>query len=132
MYIDGGRGHEAMLVHHADTVVFGDAPHTGVGCHWQVEVTSNLEGGLFGEGRVAGHVEGNLHAQHICAPINTTPDEVGEVRGLSPLPGRAKQIAVSGDKPAWNRLERSHCRIGAINRLQARRPVRRWGDYELC
>src|SRR6266702_2237136 len=128
MYIDGGRDHEAMLVHHADTVVFGDAPHAGVGSHRQVEVTSNLEGGLFGEGRVAGHVEGNLHAQHISAPINTTPDEVGELRGLSPLPGSAKQIAVSEDKPAWNRFERIHRRIGVINRLQAMRPVNRCGD----
>src|SRR5207248_4087416 len=128
MYIDGRRGHEALLVHHADTVVFGDAPHAGVGGHRQVEVTSNLEGGLFGEGRVAGHVEGNLHAQHISAPINTTPDEVGELRGLCPLPGSAKQIAVSENEPAWNRFERIHRRIGVINRLQAMRPVNRCGD----
>ena len=128
MHIDGGRGHEAMFVHHADTVVFGDAPHTSVGCHRQVKVTRDLEGGLFGEGRVAGHVEGNLHAQHISAPVNATPDEVGELRGLCPLPGSAKQIAVSEDEPAWNRFERIHRCIGVINRLQAMRPVNRCGD----
>src|SRR6266699_1528840 len=128
MYIDGGRGHEAMLVHHADTVVFGDAPHAGVSSHRQGKVTRNLEGSLLGEGRVAGHVEGNLHAQHISAPINTTPDEAGELRGLCPLPGSAKQIAVSEDEPAWNRFERIHRRIGVINRLQAMRPVNRSGD----
>src|SRR5437660_12763289 len=111
MYIGGGRGHEAMLVHHADTLVFGDAPQAGVGSYRQVEVTRNLEGGLLGEGRVAGHVEGNLHAQHISAPVNAAPDEVGELRGLCPLPGSAKQIAVSEDEPAWNLFEGIHRRI---------------------
>src|SRR5205085_804402 len=96
--------------------------------HRQVEVTRNLEGGLFGEGRVAGHVEGNLHAQHISAPINTAPDEVGELRGLCPLPGSAKQIAVREDEPAWNRFERIDRRIGVFDGLQAMRPVNRCGD----
>src|SRR5438874_11448935 len=93
MYIDGGRGHEAILVHHADTVVFGDAPHAGVGSYRQVKVTRNLEGGLLGEGRVAGHVESNLHAQHIAAPVAAAPDEVGELGRLCPLQGSAEQVA---------------------------------------
>src|SRR6266699_1977248 len=128
MYIDGGRGHEAMLVHHADTVVFGDAPHAGVGSYRQVEVTRTLEGGLLGEGRVAGHVEGNLHAQHIAVPVDAAPDEVGEFGGLCPLPGSAEQVAVSEDESAWNRFERIHRCIGVINCLQAMRPVNRCGD----
>src|SRR6266567_1895502 len=48
MYIDGGRGHEAMLVHHADTVVFGDAPHAGVGSHRQVEELEVVREGPVG------------------------------------------------------------------------------------
>src|SRR5437764_4241341 len=128
MYIDGGRGHEAMLVHHADTLVFGDAPHAGVGSYRQVEVTRNLEGGLLGEGRVAGHVESNLHAQHIAAPVDAAPDEVGELGGLCPLPGSAEQVAVGEDEPAWDRFERIHRCIGVINCLQAMRPVNRGGN----
>src|SRR5947209_12440242 len=128
MYIDGGRGHEAMRVHHADTLVFGDAPHAGVGSYRQVEVTRNLEGGLLGEGRVAGHVESNLHGQHIAAPVDAAPDEVGELGGLCPLPGSAEQVAVSEDEPAWNRFERIHRCIGVIDGLQAVRPVDRCGD----
>src|SRR5258708_17548513 len=128
MYIDGGRGHEAVLVHDADTVVFGDAPHAGVGRYRQVKVTRNLEGGLLGEGRVAGHVEGNLHAQHISVPVDAAPDEVGELGGLCPLPGSAEQIAVSEDEPTWDRFERIDRRVGVINRLQAMRPVNRCGD----
>src|SRR6266699_1203263 len=116
MYINGGRGHEAMLVHHADTVVFGDAPHAGVGSYRQVEVTRNLECGLLGEGRVAGHIEGNLHAQHIAVPVDAAPDEVGELGGLCPLPGSAEQVAVGEDEPARDRFER-------IYRLDRRQEV---------
>src|SRR6266702_1151280 len=128
MYIDGGRGHEAMIVHHADTVVFGDAPHAGVGSYRQVEVTRNLECGLLGEGRVAGHIEGNLHAQHIAVPVDAAPDEVGELGGLCPLPGSAEQVAVSEDEPARHRFERIHRCIGVFDGLQAVRPVNRCGN----
>src|SRR5947208_16763226 len=85
MHIDGGRGHESVLVHQTDAVIVGSAPYPGVGRHRQVEVTRNLEGGLLGECRVAGHVEGNLHAQHIAAPVDAAPYEVGELGGLCPL-----------------------------------------------
>src|SRR5438552_14877574 len=128
MYINGGRGHEAMLVHHADTVVFGDAPHAGVGSYRQVEVTRNLECGLLGEGRVAGHIEGNLHAQHIAVPVDAAPDEVGELGGLCPLPGSAEQVAVGEDEPARDRFERIYRRVGVFDGLQAVRPVNCCGD----
>src|SRR5437588_2778360 len=121
MHIDGGRGHEAMFVHHADTVVFGDAPHTGVGCHRQVKVTGNLEGSLFWEGRVASDVEGNLHTQHISTAVYAAPYEVGELRGLCPLPGSAEQVTISEDEPSRNRFERIDRRVGIIDGLQAMR-----------
>src|SRR5579883_88621 len=89
VYVDSRRGHESMVIHHTDTIIFGDAPHTGMGCHRQVEVTRRLESRLFGEGRVASHVKGNLHTQHISAPIDTALDEIGKLRRPCPLPGRS-------------------------------------------
>src|SRR5712692_5414516 len=89
MHIDGGRGHEAMFVHQTDTVISGSAPHTGVGRHRQVEVTRDLERGLFGECRVAGNVESELHAQPISTSVNTAPNEIGELRSPGPFPGSA-------------------------------------------
>src|SRR5579859_1189708 len=119
MYIDGGRSHEAVFIHHADTMVFSDAPYTGVGCHRQIKVTGNLEGGLLGEGRIAGHVEGNLHAQHISTSVDATPDEVGELGSFRPLPGSTEQIAVSKDEPTRDGFERIDRRVGVFNGLQA-------------
>src|SRR5439155_5793044 len=111
---DGGGGHESMFVHQTDAIIVGSAPYPGMGRHGQVEVTRCLERGLLGECRVAGNVEGKLHAQRISAPVNATSNEVGKLRGLCPLPGSAKQIAVSEDEPARNRFKRIDCRIGVI------------------
>ena len=74
MHIDGGRGHEAMFVHHADTVVFGDAPHTSVGCHRQVKVTRDLEGGP--PDLQAGH-ELAKKTCFVCHKLNGEGAEVG-------------------------------------------------------
>src|SRR2546421_1040701 len=128
MHIDGGGGHESMFVHQTDAIIVGSAPNTGVGRHGQVKVTRNLERGLLGEGRVAGNVEGKLHAQHISTSVNATSNEVGKLRGLCPLPGSAEQVAVSEDEPTRNRFKRVDCRIGVFDRLQAMRPVDRCGD----
>src|SRR5712692_7980033 len=82
MHIDGGWGHESMFVHQTDAVIGGSAPHTGVGRHRQVEVTRDLERGLFGECRVAGDIEGELHAQPISTSVNAASNEIGELRSL--------------------------------------------------
>src|SRR6266702_3966186 len=84
MHIDGGGGHESMFVHQTDAIIVGSAPYPGMGRHGQVEVTRCLERGLLGECRVAGNVEGKLHAQRISAPVNATSNEVGELGGLCP------------------------------------------------
>src|SRR5207244_8117014 len=102
--------------------------YTSVSRHRQIELTSNLERGFLRECRVAGDVEGKLHAQHISAPINAASNEVGELRGLCPLPGSAEQVAISEDEPTRNRFKRINRRIGVFDRLQAVRPVNRCGD----
>src|SRR5215471_504349 len=94
MHINGGRGHESVIVHQADAIIIGSAPYTSVGRHCQVKVTRNLEGGLLGECWVAGDVKGKLHAQHISTPIDTTSNEISELRGLCPLPRSTKQVAI--------------------------------------
>src|SRR5881409_2700413 len=110
MHIDGGGSHESMFVHQTDASIVSSAPHTGVGRHREVEVTRNLECGLLWEGRVAGNVEGKLHAQHISTSVNATSNEVGELRGLCPLPGSTEQVTVSEDEPARNCFKRIDCR----------------------
>src|SRR5438045_5850950 len=98
MYIDRGGGHKSMFVHQTDAIIIGSAPHASMGRHWQIEVTRRLERGLFGECRVTGNVEGELHAQPISTSVNTAPNEVGELRSFGPLPGGAKQIAIGEDE----------------------------------
>src|SRR5579875_1910256 len=119
MHVDGGGSHEAMIVHKTNTDIGSDAPHASVGCDRQVELTGNLEGGFFGKGWIAGHIEGNLHTQHVAAPIDATLDEIGEFRSLCPLPGRAKQVAIGKDEATRHSYKGIHCRVSVVNRLQA-------------
>src|SRR5438874_7036431 len=128
MHIDGGRGHESVLVHQTNAIIVGSAPYPGMGRHGQVEITRYFKRGLLWEGRVAGDVEGELHAQHISAPVNAASNEVGKLRSLCPLPGSTEQVAVSEDEPARNRFKRINRCIGVFDRLQAMRPVNRCGD----
>ena len=91
-----------MFVHQTDAVIVGRAPHASVGRYRQIEVTRDLERDLFGECRVAGDIEGELHAQPISTSINAASNEIGELRSLCPLPGSAEQVAIGEDKAAWD------------------------------
>src|SRR5437870_687510 len=123
MDIDVGGGHEAVFVHQADAIIVGGAPYASVGCHGQVEFTCSLKGGFFGECRVAGDVEGNLHAQLISMPIDATVNEIGEFWGFCPLPGSTEQVAISEDEATRDRFKGVNCRICVFDSLQAMRPV---------
>src|SRR5579883_3591259 len=128
MHIDGRGGHEAVFVHQADASIFGYAPYTCMSCDGQIEIPRNLERAFFREIRIASDIEGDLHAQHISAPIDTALNEVGKLGSLCPLPGSAQQVAIRENEPARHRLKRIDCRVCILNRLQTVRPVNGCGD----
>lgn len=116
------RGHEAVLVHQADAIVVGGAPHPGVGGDGDAQFAGHLEGGLLGEGGVARDVEGELEAEHVVA-VDAAGDEVAELRRGGPLRGCLLDVAVGQDEAAGHGPQGVHGGVGVVHGLQAVRPV---------
>ncbi len=116
--------HEAVLVHEPDAVVVRRAPDPRVRRHGQVELTSDLEGGAFRKGRVAGDVEGELPAVEVAA---AALEEGPHRRVGSPLPRPGLDVAVRQHEPARHALQGVDGRFSVVDRLQAVRPVDRRG-----
>src|SRR5690606_28998861 len=97
MNVDVAGLHGLVLVHEADAVVVGRAPDTRVGGDVHTELAGELEGGCFGEARVAGNVEGDLRAEQ-GRVVACALDDLAHRRVLGPLPGSPGQVAVRQDE----------------------------------
>ncbi len=124
---DLGR-HEPAVVHLLDADVGRRAPHSGVGRDAQPHVASLLEGGTFGEVLGAGHVEGDLQAEHVVRTREVLRDEAIELGGIHPVPGAPEVVAVAEHETAWNLVEGLQRRLGVLRRPQRMRPVERCRD----
>ena len=91
--------------------------------HWHTEVTGDVEGRLLREALDTRQVKGDLEAEHVALAVDPAGIEVAELRRRRPLPCAREDVAVGEDKPARNRLERVHRRVGVLSGPQAVRPV---------
>src|SRR5262245_1995009 len=119
VHVDGGRRHEAVVVHEPDAVVARRPAHAGVGGHRRAQVAGHLERGPFEELRVAGDVEGHLEAEHVIAAAEAPAHEVAELRRRRPLPRALLDVAVGEDEAPRDLLQRVHRGVRVIGGLQA-------------
>ena len=105
------------------------APHTpGVGRDAQPHVASLLEGRPLGEVLGAGHVEGDLQAEHVGRVREVLCDEAIELGGVHPIPGATEVVAVAEHETARDLGEGLQRRLGVVRRPQRVRPVERRRD----
>src|SRR5690606_20267549 len=102
-------------------------PDTRVGGDVHTELAGELEGGCFGEARVAGNVEGDLRAEQ-GRVVACALDDLAHRRVLGPLPGSPGQVAVRQDEATGRRRQRFVRRLAVVGGAQAVRPVDARGD----
>ena len=91
----------------------------------QAELARHLERRLLGEGRVAGDVEGQLHAHQVVARVAQPLEEAPDGRVGGPLPRAGLDVAVGEHEPARHRAQRVEGGLGVLDALQVVRPVDR-------
>ena len=117
-----------LLVHQPDAVVVGRAPDAGVRGHRDAEVAGHLERRLLRERRVAGDVEGHLHAHQVVAGVAQPLEQRADGGVGAPLPRAGLDVAVGQHEPARHRAQRVDRRLGVVDGLQVVRPVDGRGD----
>jgi len=122
VHVDALRRHESVVEHEPDAVVAGRAPHPRVCRHGDAELAGDLERAQFREERVAGHVEGELEAEHVVAG-DPAAHEVAELRRGGPLRRWLLDVAVGEHEAAGHGLQRVDGGVGVLHGLQAVRPV---------
>ena len=125
VHVDRARRHEPVLVHEPDAIVVGGAPDARVRRHRHGQLAGNLERGSLREGGIPGHVEGQLEAEHVAAPVDAPGEEVPEFRRGRPLPRALLDVAVGQHEPAGHFLQGIDGGVRVRGGLQAVRPVHR-------
>ena len=125
MHVADLGGHEPGVVHLHDRRVGGRTPDAGVRRHAQTELAGRFEGTALGELRCAGHVEGELQAQHVVRGVEVLGHEGSELGCVRPLPRSTEVVAIPQHEPAGDLTERLKRRLAVLGRAKAVRPVER-------